>query len=71
MREVLVLALILTPCGMLRFGDLLSLSIPMVPKTVNTLSPASWPRPWKMRLVAFAMLAVGLLLVFFRRRARA
>ena len=72
LRDLLVLALLLTPFCMILFGDLLNLPIPIFPQAFADLFPASWSQKQILRLTA-ALLAGGGALVFVlspRRHAK-
>ncbi|NKN37334.1 tripartite tricarboxylate transporter TctB family protein [Agrobacterium sp. a22-2] len=62
LRELLVLALALTPACMLLFGDLLNLTIPMLPTAMMDAFPDGWSQKAMLRTAAAAMLAVAALL---------
>jgi Tripartite tricarboxylate transporter TctB family len=71
LRELLVLALALTPVCMLLFGDLLNLTIPMLPDRLMELFPAGWSQKAMLRVSAAAMLAVAALLFLSAARPSA
>lgn len=62
-RELVLLALGLTPLCMLLFGDLLNMPIPLFPRTMADWFPAAWSQKAIMRIVAGAMLSFCVLLV--------
>ncbi len=66
-RELLLLALGLTPLCMLLFGDLLNMPMPVFPRMLADLFPADWSQKTLLRLVAVAMLAVCALGLFIGR----
>ncbi|MCG7392179.1 tripartite tricarboxylate transporter TctB family protein [Microvirga sp. ACRRW] len=66
-RDLLILALSLTPFCMVLFGDLLNLPIPIFPQAMASLFPADWSQKAIMRLMA-AVLVVAALVVFFTTR---
>ncbi len=63
LRDLLILAFVLTPFCMVLFGDLLNLPIPIFPQRFADLFPATWSQKQILRLTA-AFLAGGALLVF-------
>ncbi|MBM6582944.1 tripartite tricarboxylate transporter TctB family protein [Microvirga sp. BT689] len=63
LRDLLILALLLTPFCMVLFGDLLNLPIPIFPQAFADLFPASWSQKQILRLTA-AVLAGGGAFVF-------
>ncbi len=70
LRELVILALILSPFCMLLFGDLLNLPIPIFPQKMAGLFPADWSQKAIMRAIAAVMLAVGaVVLATGRKRA--
>jgi Tripartite tricarboxylate transporter TctB family len=72
LRDLLILALLLTPLCMILFGDLLNLPIPIFPQAFANLFPATWSQKQILRLTA-ALFAGGGLLVFLlspRHRAK-
>ncbi|WP_243373176.1 tripartite tricarboxylate transporter TctB family protein [Microvirga solisilvae] len=68
-RELLILALALTPGCMIMFGDsaLLNLPIPMFPQALAGVFPAGWSQNAILRTIA-AIMAIAALLVFFTTR---
>ena len=67
----LALALALTPVCMLLFGDLLNLTIPMLPDSLMALFPAGWSQKAMLRASSAAMLAIAALLFFSGARSDA
>jgi hypothetical protein len=63
LRDLLILALLLTPFCMILFGDLLNLPIPIFPQRFVELFPATWSQKQILRLTA-ALLGGSALLVF-------
>jgi hypothetical protein len=63
LRDLLILAFLLTPFCMVLFGDLLNLPIPIFPQKFAELFPATWSQKQILRLTA-AFFAGGALLVF-------
>ena len=63
LRDLLILALLLTPFCMILFGDLLNLPIPIFPQRFVELFPATWSQKQILRLTA-ALLGSSALLVF-------
>ncbi len=68
-RDLVILALTLTPFCMVLFGDLLNLPIPVFPQRLADLLFAGWSQKAVLRLTA-AALAVVAALVFFLTRGR-
>lgn len=56
LRELIVLALGLTPLCMLMFGDLLNLPIPMFPASLVDSLPDGWSQKTVLRVTSFLML---------------
>lgn len=71
MRQLLTLALFLTPFSLVLFGDLLNLPIPIMPRYVQDVLLAGWSYRGALRLAAALMVGAGLLLLFAGRRAAA
>lgn len=69
LRELLVLALGLTPLCMLLFGNLLNLPIPMFPDALIDSLPAGWSQKAVLRIVSAAMLVLAGLLFMTGRAA--
>ncbi|MBF9234993.1 tripartite tricarboxylate transporter TctB family protein [Microvirga alba] len=67
LRELVILALGLTPFCMLLFGDLLNLPIPIFPQSLTGLFPADWSQKAVLRATA-ALMIVGAAAVFFLGR---
>ena len=59
LRELIVLALGLTPCCMFVFCDLLNLPIPVFPRAVAEMFPMDWSQKAILRAVALAMIAAA------------
>ncbi len=55
LRDLVILALSLTPFCMLLFGDLLNLPIPIFPQSLASLFPADWSQKAILRATAAAM----------------
>ncbi|MBD2748810.1 tripartite tricarboxylate transporter TctB family protein [Microvirga sp. BT688] len=72
LRELAILALLLTPFCMVLFGDLLNLPIPIFPQALTGLFPADWSQKAVLRATAAMMAGSGLLMLVFspRRHAR-
>ncbi|MGO4524976.1 tripartite tricarboxylate transporter TctB family protein [Microvirga sp. 2MCAF35] len=68
-RELVILALSLTPFCMVLFGDLLNLPIPVFPQALASLFPADWSQKAVLRACA-ALMAVAAVLVFLATRNR-
>ncbi|HEV2557982.1 MAG TPA: tripartite tricarboxylate transporter TctB family protein [Microvirga sp.] len=72
LRDLLVLAFILTAVCMVLFGDLLNLPIPVFPQALTGLFPADWSQKAVLRATAAILAAVGVgLLLATRRRGPA
>jgi hypothetical protein len=69
LRDLLILALSLTPFCMILFGDLLNLPIPVFPQALTGLFPADWSQKAVLRATA-AIMAVAAVIVFFATRSR-
>jgi hypothetical protein len=68
LRELVILALTLTPVCMVLFGDALGLAIPMFPQSVAELFPADWSQKLVLRTIAAIMvLAAAVILLTWRR----
>jgi hypothetical protein len=67
LRDLVILALSLTPFCMLLFGDMLNLPIPIFPQAMAGLFPADWSQKAIMRATA-AIMFVAAALVFFASR---
>lgn len=68
LRDLLILAFLLTPFCMILFGDLLNLPIPIFPQAFADLFPASWSQKQILRLTAALFAGGGLLLLLLRPR---
>jgi hypothetical protein len=68
-RELVILALSLTPFCMVLFGDALGLAIPMFPQAMAGLFPAEWSQKMVLRTIA-ATMVVAAAVVFFLTRGR-
>jgi hypothetical protein len=69
LRDLVILALSLTPFCMVLFGDLLNLPIPVFPQALTGLFPADWSQKAVLRATA-AIMAVAAVLVFLATRGR-
>ncbi len=69
LRDLVILALSLTPFCMVLFGDLLNLPIPVFPQALAGLFPADWSQKAILRATAAAM-AVAAAAAFFLTRGR-
>jgi hypothetical protein len=69
LRDLVILALTLTPFCMVLFGDLLNLPIPIFPQSLAGLFPADWSQKAILRATAAALLAAAAIL-FLLGRAR-
>jgi hypothetical protein len=69
LRDLVILALSLTPFCMVLFGDLLNLPIPVFPQALTGLFPADWSQKAVLRATAAIMAAVAVL-VFLATRSR-
>jgi hypothetical protein len=72
LRDLVILALSLTPFCMVLFGDLLNLPIPVFPQALTGLFPADWSQKAVLRATAAIMAGSGLLTLVLspRRHAR-
>jgi hypothetical protein len=72
LRDLVILALLLTPFCMVLFGDLLNLPIPVFPQALTGLFPADWSQKAVLRATAVIMAGSGLLTLVLspRRHAR-
>jgi hypothetical protein len=59
LRELVVLALVLTAFCMILFGDLLNLPIPLFPQALADLYPDGWSTDARLRVTAGLLLVVG------------
>jgi Tripartite tricarboxylate transporter TctB family len=69
LRDLVILALSLTPFCMVLFGDLLNLPIPVFPQALTGLFPADWSQKAVLRATA-AIMAVVAAIVFVTGRRR-
>jgi hypothetical protein len=69
LRDLVILALSLTPFCMILFGDLLNLPIPVFPQALTGLFPADWSQKAVLRATAGIMAIAGIL-VFLVSRGR-
>jgi hypothetical protein len=69
LRDLVILALSLTPFCMVLFGDLLNLPIPVFPQALTGLFPADWSQKAVLRATA-AIMAGAAVLVFLTTRGR-
>ena len=67
LRELLVLALALTPFCMVLFGDLLNLPIPIFPQAVADALLPGWSQKGVLRLTAAVMIGAALLVFLLGR----
>jgi hypothetical protein len=71
LRDLVILALSLTPFCMVLFGDALDLPIPIFPQAVANLFPADWSQKLILRVIALIMVALaGLVFALGRGQAR-
>jgi Tripartite tricarboxylate transporter TctB family len=70
LRELVILALSLTPFCMLLFGDLLNLPIPIFPQEMTGLFPDGWSQKAIMRATAAIMLVAAAAVFFASRGGR-
>ncbi len=68
LRDLLILALCLTPFCMILFGDLLNLPIPIFPQTFADLFPATWSQRQILRLTAVLFAAAAMLVFLLNPR---
>jgi putative tricarboxylic transport membrane protein len=71
LRDLLVLALLLTPFCMILFGDVLNLPIPIFPQAFADLFPASWSQKQILRLTAALLAGAGALVFVLSPRHHA
>lgn len=66
LRDLVILALSLTPFCMILFGDMLNLPIPIFPQSLTGLFPADWSQKQVMRATAgiMALCALGVFLLW-------
>jgi len=65
LRELVLLALTLTPFCMLLFGDMLNLPIPIFPQSLASLFPADWSQKAVLRATAAILLGAAALVFAF------
>jgi len=70
LKDLVILALSLTPFCMLLFGDLLNLPIPVFPQAMAGLFPAAWSQKAMMRVIAAVMIVAAILAFFTGRKSR-
>jgi hypothetical protein len=70
LRDLVLLALGLTPFCMVLFGDLLNLPIPVFPQTLTTLFPAGWSQKAVLRATAGIMVVAAVILFLTTRNRR-
>ena len=70
LRDLVILALSLTPFCMVLFGDLLNLPIPVFPQALTGLFPADWSQKAVLRATAAIMATVAVLLLLVSRGSR-
>jgi hypothetical protein len=70
LRDLVILALSLTPFCMVLFGDLLNLPIPVFPQALTGLFPADWSQKAVLRATAAIMAAAAVLLLLLSRGSR-
>lgn len=71
LRDLLILAFMLTPFCMVLFGDLLNLPIPIFPQAFADLFPTAWSQKQILRLTAAVFVAGGLLVLLLSPRRHA
>jgi len=69
LRDLVILALSLTPFCMVLFGDLLNLPIPVFPQALTGLFPTDWSQKAVLRACA-AIMAIAAVVVFLTTRNR-
>jgi hypothetical protein len=70
LRDLVILALTLTPFCMILFGDFLNLPIPVFPQALTGLFPADWSQKAVLRATAAIMTVAGILVLLATRRRR-
>jgi len=70
LRDLVLLALGLTPFCMVLFGDLLNLPIPVFPQALTTLFPADWSQKAVLRATAGLMVVAAVILFLTTRNRR-
>ena len=68
LRDLVLLALSLTPFCMVLFGDLLNLPIPVFPQALTSLFPADWSQKAVLRATAAIMAAIAVIVFLATRR---
>jgi hypothetical protein len=71
LRDLVILALLLTPFCMVLFGDLLNLPIPIFPQALTSLFPVDWSQKAVLRATAALLAGSGLLTMVRSPRHRA
>jgi Tripartite tricarboxylate transporter TctB family len=70
LRDLVILALSLTPFCMLLFGDALGLAIPMFPQAFLEFFPANWSQKMILRTIAAVLVAAAALVFLLTRQRR-
>jgi len=70
LRDLVILALTLTPFCMVLFGDLLNLPIPIFPQALAGLFPAGWSQKGILRATAAIMVVAAAVVLLASRRRR-
>jgi hypothetical protein len=70
LRDLVILALSLTPFCMVLFGDLLNLPIPVFPQALTSLFPSDWSQKAVLRATAGIMAAAAIILFLTTRNRR-
>jgi hypothetical protein len=70
LRDLVLLALSLTPFCMVLFGDLLNLPIPVFPQALTSLFPADWTQKAVLRATAAIMIVAAFILFLTTRNRR-
>ena len=70
LRDLVLLALSLTPFCMVLFGDLLNLPIPVFPQALTSLFPSDWSQKAVLRATAGIMAAAAIILFLTTRNRR-
>jgi len=70
LRDLVILALSLTPFCMVLFGDLLNLPIPVFPQALTGLFPADWSQKAVLRATAAIMAALAVVVFLVTRGQR-
>jgi len=70
LRDLLILALTLTPFCMVLFGDLLNLPIPIFAQAFANLFPADWSQKAILRATAGVLVAAAVLVLLLGRHRR-